>query len=71
MTETNTFEPKLKTGEYVSVDGEDTPNWAVIDGATGKVITFANTRRWAREFADSKNGERIARVHSVSYEVSK
>lgn len=58
------------TGTYVHAAGTDIPGWAVIDRNSGNVITFANTRDWAREMADHTKGERIARVHSVTYEVA-
>ena len=63
-------DPPLKTGDYVMAADKDVPHWAVVDKNTGKVVTFANTREWARQFADHKNGERIAKVHSVTYEVA-
>jgi hypothetical protein len=64
------FHPPLSTGDYVSVANADVPPWVVVDKQTGKVITFANTRYYAREFADHTKGERIAKVHSVTYEVA-
>jgi len=64
------FAPNLKTGDYVQVGGTKAPAWAVVDKATGKVITYATTRKWAREFADHTKGERIAKVHTVVYEVA-
>lgn len=59
----------LKTG--TTIKAQDFPNWAVIDGKTGKVIIFAETRAHAREFADHNYGERIAKVTALSYAVSK
>jgi hypothetical protein len=72
MTDTTAFAPKLRTGDYVDVcaSHDKAPGWAVIDKNTGSVITFANTRDFARQMADHKQGERIAKVHSVTYEVS-
>jgi 3-methyladenine DNA glycosylase AlkD len=61
----------IRTGTYVDAWGKDVPGWAVIDAYDGKVITFANTREMAREFASHEHGERIARVHSVTYSVTK
>ena len=60
----------IRTGTYVDAVGKDVPGWAVIDAHEGTVITFANTRKWAREFANPQKGERIAKVHSVTYEVA-
>lgn len=66
------FNPPLRTGDYVSIAGTDeAPEWAVIDKATGRVITFANTRHWAREMADHTKGERIARVRHLTVQVAK
>lgn len=59
-----------RTGDHVVADGKNIPQWAVIDGQSGKVITLANTRKWAREFADPKKGERIAKVRNVEYQVA-
>lgn len=72
MTDTTKFSPPLRTGEYVEAfaSHDKTPGWAVIDKNTGSVITFANTRDFARQMADHKQGERIAKVHSVGYEVA-
>lgn len=66
-----TFVPPLQTGDYVNVGSLKTPGWCVVDKTTGTVITFANSRKWAREFADHTKGERIARVHQVTYEISR
>lgn len=63
-------EKVLRTGDYVEVFSENAPNWCVVDKETRNVITFANTRQWAREFANPQKGERIAKVHSVTYEVA-
>lgn len=60
----------LRTGDYVTATTKNVPTWAVVNEVTGSVITFANTRKWAREFANHKNGERIAKVHTVCYEVA-
>lgn len=70
MTDTTAFTPKLRTGDYVEANGKNVPHWAVVDKNTGKVVTFANTREWARQFASHEEGERIAKVHSVTYEVA-
>lgn len=59
----------LKTG--TTIKANDFPPWVVIDGNTGKVVTFAETRKVARELTYSELGERIARVTGLSYEVSK
>lgn len=71
MNQATNFNPPLAAGDYVNATGDDVPNWAVVDKHTGKVITLANTRYYAREFADHTKGERIAKVHSVTYEVKK
>jgi len=59
----------MKTG--TTIKAQDFPKWAVIDAETGKVITFASSRKWAREFCGYEVGERIAKVTSLSYSVSK
>lgn len=63
-------ETTLRTGDYVDAILTDVPGWCVVDKKTRKVVTFANTREWAREFANPQKGERIAKVHSVTYEVA-
>jgi len=71
FSDPNVFDnPPLKTGDYVMVSDKDVPAWAVIQKETGSVVTFANTREWAREFANPKKGERIAKVISVEYQVA-
>lgn len=70
MNQATKFNPKLKTGDCVEANGKDVPHWAVVDKNTGKVVTFANTRDWARQFACHEDGERIAKVISVEYQVA-
>jgi hypothetical protein len=67
---TTIYNDPLRTGDYVTAPAKDCPAWAVVDKNTGKVVTFANTREWARQFASHEDGERIAKVHSVTYEVA-
>lgn len=71
MKQAANFNPPLKTGDYVTAKNDDVPGWAVIEKTSGKVVTFANSRAYAREFASHEHGERIARVHSVVYSVTK
>jgi len=59
----------LKTG--TTIKASDFPPSAVIDSRTGKVVTFADSRKWARQFADHEHGERIAKITKLTYEVSK
>lgn len=58
----------FRTG--TTVNAQDYPTWGVID-EKGKVLTYANTREWAREFASHEHGERIVRINTLVYTVSK
>lgn len=58
----------LRTG--TTVKASNFPKWLVID-EEGTVITYATTRKWAREFADHTKGERIAVANSLTYTVKK
>lgn len=58
----------LRTG--TTVKASNFPKWLVID-ENGTVITYATTRKWAREFADHTKGERIAEANSLVYTVKK
>jgi hypothetical protein len=58
----------LRTG--TTVKASNFPKWLVID-EDGTVITYAMTRKWAREFADHTKGERIAEATSLQYVVKK
>ena len=58
----------LRTGDKIRA--KDYPAWLVVD-ANGAVITYATTRKWAREFADHTKGERIAQANSLTYTVKK
>lgn len=62
---------KIKTGDEITAFGKGAPAWAVIDGKTGTVITVANNRRDARDYAITEDGERIARIEAIRYTVSK
>ncbi|MBB3227023.1 uncharacterized protein YqjF (DUF2071 family) [Luteibacter sp. Sphag1AF] len=58
----------LRTG--TTVKATDFPKWLVIN-EEGAVITYASTRKWAREFADHTRGERIAQATALTYTVKK
>lgn len=58
----------LRTG--TKIKATDFPKWLVID-EDGKVLTYATSRKWAREFADHTKGERIAQADSLTYTVKK
>lgn len=59
---------QIRTGN--TIKATDFPKWLVID-EDGKVLTYATTRQWAREFADHTKGERIAQANSLTYTVKK